>query len=359
MSEMPTGEDLAKYPFLGIPDTRIELYDLTLKEMSSPEYSKIVERAVERMKQAIEGKEIVIDLFDRDSEILVYPLTLALAYGLRMRKEIERIAVAEQKRCEQLLIMEKHDQKLIEVAHEGLSWNLENINPNLEEQSSFKIPIKEYLEIAPRIQAPNWKLVNRYCVEGNVYLTKREVARLISEGVKNKILKKSMEDEIKRFELPSFFEPYVEEIIKLSNLKKQDYDEEMPAEMIEEAKPPCIVSIINDLASGKSLSHMARFTLTTFMINVGISTDDVLKLFSNVADFDEGKTRYQVEHIAGLIGSKTRYTPPKCDVLRSFGICIENGANCGRIRHPLKYYQNKARELMRKTRKDRGGNKAG
>jgi DNA primase large subunit len=104
---------------------------------------------------------------------------------------------------------------------------------------------------------------------------------------------------------------------------------------------------------------MARFTLTTFMINVGISTDDVLKLFSNVADFDEGKTRYQVEHIAGLIGSKTRYTPPKCDVLRSFGICIENGANCGRIRHPLKYYQNKARELMRKTRKDRGGNKAG
>jgi DNA primase large subunit len=253
--------------------------------------------------------------------------------------------------------METDDQKLIEVANEGLSWNLKNINLNLQGQSFFKIPIKEYLEIAPRIQAPNWKLVNRYCVEGNVYLTKREAARLISEGVKNKILKKSMEDEIKRFELPSFFEPYVEEIIKLSNLKKQEYDEGMPAEMVEEAKPPCIVSIINDLSAGKSLSHMARFTLTTFMINVGKNTEDVIKLFSNVADFDEGKARYQVEHIAGLIGSKTRYTPPRCDTLRSFGICREHGANCGRVKHPLQYYGNKARELIRRTRKDRGGNK--
>lgn len=35
------------------------------------------------------------------------------------------------------------------------------------------------------------------------------------------------------------------------------------------------------------------------------------------ADYSERMTRYQVEHIAGEKGSRTRYIPPKCDTLQA------------------------------------------
>jgi len=354
---MLTREDLAKYPFVRKASSFIEGYGLTLKDLATPEYSGIVKRAIERVRDSIEGKKIVTDWKDPETEILAYPLALAFLYGLKAGWVVRRFANAEQKRCDELLRMEK-DQKLVEIAKDGFGWDLEQVEINLEgKRFNFSLGVKEYLEVAPQFHSAEWKLVNRHLLRGIVLLKHNEVARLISESVKNKVVKRAAEEEVRKFQIPEAFGPYVEEVMKLVERRRPLYDDEAPIELVEEAKPPCIIAIINDLAAGKSLSHMARFTITTFMINVGENVDNVLKLFSNVVDFDEGKARYQVEHIAGKIGSKTKYAPPKCDVLKSFGLCVGADALCERVKHPLLYYKIRAREIARGMAKAKGGRK--
>jgi DNA primase large subunit len=354
---MPTREDLAKYPFLRKASSFIEEFEVTLKDLAAPEYSCIVNRAVERVKDSIEGKKIVVDLRDPETEILAYPLALAFIYGLKIKRVISRFAVAEQKRCDELLNIEKDNQKLAEVAKDGFGWKLELIDVNVEgEKFDFRLGVTQYLEVAPQFHSTHWKLVNRYLLNGEVFLKKREAARLISEFVKNKIIDRATEDEIRKFEIPEVFRSHLEEFMKLAK-RWQVYEDEAPVGLVEEAKPPCVMAIINDLAAGKSLSHMARFTITTFMLNVGESIEDVLKIFSNVADFDQGKARYQIEHIAGMIGSKTKYKSPKCDVLRSFGLCVGKDMLCDRVWHPMQYYRERAREIAKGAVIVRGGKK--
>jgi DNA primase large subunit len=354
---MPTREDLAKYPFLRKASSFIEEFEVTLKDLAAPEYSCIVKRAVEQVKGSIERKEIIVDWRDPETEILAYPLALAFIYGLKIKRVISRFAVAEQKRCYELLDMEKDNQKLAKIAEDGFGWKLIPIETNIEgSEFDFRLGVTQYLEIAPQFHSTRWKLINRYLLNGEVFLKKREAARLISEFVKNKIIDRAAEDEIKKFEVPEVFRSYLDEIIILAK-KLQIHEDEAPVELVEEAKPPCIMAIINDLAAGKSLSHMARFTLTTFMLNVGENVDDVLELFSNAADFDQGKARYQIEHIAGIIGSKTRYKSPKCDVLRSFGLCVGKDVLCDRVWHPMQYYRERAREIAKGAIKIHGGKK--
>jgi DNA primase large subunit len=74
-----------------------------------------------------------------------------------------------------------------------------------------------------------------------------------------------------------------------------------------------------------------------------MSPENVTELFKNFSDYSERMTRYQVEHIAGDRGSRTRYTSPRCDTLQTHSVCVNPDELCGRIRHPLVYYRRKAK----------------
>jgi DNA primase large subunit len=67
--------------------------------------------------------------------------------------------------------------------------------------------------------------------------------------------------------------------------------------------------------------------------------EKVIELFRNISDFNERMTRYQVEHIAGERGSRTPYISPKCDTLKTHGVCTNPDELCKRIHHPLTYYR--------------------
>lgn len=346
MREMLTKEDLAKYPFLKGAASFIESHGLTFREIVSEEYSYIVKRAIERAKLGLEGKWAELDSVDPETELLAYPLALAFIYGMKMGWAVRRFANSEQKRYFELL-KEEEKGKLVEIADNGFGWRLEGTELMFSgEAFDFSMPMEEYLEVAPSFHSPDWKLVNRHVSGGRVYLKHTDVARLLSEAAKIKIIKKAEEEDVKRFQIPEELAPKLEELRRLVK-DKRGYEEEAVVEIVEGAKPPCIVALLKDLAAGKSLSHMARFTVTTFLINTGESVENVLKLFSNVADFDADKARYQVEHIAGMIGSKTKYLPPKCDVLRSFGLCVGADSYCKMVRHPLQYYKIRVREIKR------------
>jgi DNA primase large subunit len=278
----------------------------------------------------IEGGVSPLQLGDPETEICL-TARAALVYASRVRWLVNRFATFEAKRCEELLKMEAAP-KLAEVAKASFGWRVGLEDLKLEwERLTFSLGMAEYLEVAPQFHSPSWKLTNKYVDRGRVFLDAKDFARLLAENLKLRIIRKAGEEGVKDFELPAALQPHLGSIAGLLEGKRQLYEDEFPDGLVNDARPPCIVAIMNDLSAGKSLSHMARFAITTFMLNVGESVDGVLKLFGNVADFDEGKARYQVEHIAGITGSRTKYAPPKCEVLRSFGLCAEPDRLCATV----------------------------
>jgi DNA primase large subunit len=123
----------------------------------------------------------------------------------------------------------------------------------------------------------------------------------------------------------------------------------MPESVVMEAFPSCIKSVYDRISTGHQASHMGRFALTSFMLSVGMSEEDVFKFFRSVSDFNERMTRYQVEHIAGTRGSRTKYTPPNCTTLRTHGICISPEPECEKAVNPLVCYKKKLKTLPEKN----------
>jgi DNA primase large subunit len=123
--------------------------------------------------------------------------------------------------------------------------------------------------------------------------------------------------------------------------REQIQREEMPDRVVMEAFPSCIKGVYERVAAGRPASHIGRFALTSFLLNIGMSEEDVFKFFRSVSDFNERMTRYQVQHIAGTRGSGTKYTPPNCATLRTHGICISPEPECRGAVNPLVCYKRK------------------
>jgi DNA primase large subunit len=120
---------------------------------------------------------------------------------------------------------------------------------------------------------------------------------------------------------------------------------ELPRVPVPEAMPPCVRHLIDNLAEGKNVQHMGRFTLASFLSNIGANDDDIVKAFKPASDFSERMTRYQVEHIGGKRGGRTKYTCPKCDTLKTHGVCYRPDDICKTIGNPLSYYKKKSSVL--------------
>jgi len=60
--------------------------------------------------------------------------------------------------------------------------------------------------------------------------------------------------------------------------------------------PPCVSHWLAELGKTHELDHYARLNLAIFLIRHGWSVDDIVSVFSIANDFDEARTRYQIEY---------------------------------------------------------------
>ncbi|HEV2449577.1 MAG TPA: hypothetical protein VGU43_04095, partial [Thermoplasmata archaeon] len=126
--------------------------------------------------------------------------------------------------------------------------------------------------------------------------------------------------------------------------------------LVAAAFPPCIRYMRRSLDAGENLSHSGRFALAAFLHKVGANADTIVDSFRGAPDFDEGVTRYQVEHITSRDGGEG-YAPPECATLRTHGHCMWNGDPAAPepadrapdglcheswLHHPLQYYRARA-----------------
>ncbi len=252
-----------------------------------------------------------------------------------------RFSLAEAKRASELLKDEKKE-KLLDVAN-NFNWNIRLVEDVKLPHYVFAVRFPVFLKNATGFHDKNWKLVNHLLIDGEVYLTKREVSRLLEEEVRRYIEGK-VDTKIKH--LPQSINARVNQLRQHAAGKREKIQiEDMPKRVVIEAFPSCIKSVYDRVAAGRPASHIGRFALTSFLLNIGMTVEDVFKFFRSVSDFNERMTRYQVEHIAGTRGSGIKYIPPNCSTLRTHGICMSPEDECTGAVNPLVCYKRKLNNL--------------
>jgi len=208
-------------------------------------------------------------------------------------------------------------------------------------KEDVRLHVSDYLRAACRIRSREWKLINRNLERGYVELTRENFLRVIEELLRGRLAE--------RIAIPSSItrsDEVNKHLAELTPISEARFSEIDLGEFDAECLPPCMKKILSDLQAGLNVPHSARFAITSFLLNIGLSVDDVITLFSSAPDFDVEKTKYQVEHIAGARG--TEYTAPACDTMLSYHNCYRN-ESCKRINHPIDYYRRCKQKSSRKA----------
>ncbi|MCD6512753.1 MAG: DNA primase large subunit PriL [Thermoplasmata archaeon] len=316
---------IARYPFLEEAREWVKSEAVSIEEvLNEAVYDRARERAMERVKQAVE-KGIIkpypcVEESDCVMEIFSYPIARMIVAAVESDFLIRRYALAEAKKAYETL--KNEDASFI-------NFMLEKFGISMHDG---KIHFTDYLKYAPTWHS-KWKLVNRIMERGYIRLEKNEMARLLQEAIRKKI-----QDELFYLFAPPEVRKIFGELINRLRAKtvvKEDKKYEGEESMVY--FPPCIKSLISAARNGINIPHVGRFTLVTFLNAVGMPIDDIVSLFRSSPDFNEEKTRYQIEHITGKI-SGTIYSVPKCATIRTWGLCNPDEL-CRKVSHPMIYYR--------------------
>lgn len=343
---MISEREAAKYPFTRQTLALVESLDVKVDDLAAPHYAPVLDRGEQRVSEAIVDGAVGDGLPDDMAELLSFPVAVMLVTAVGDRFLDRRYALAEAERVNRLLRNEGEDL-ISEMAKTEFGWDIRTMRVMVDGQPyGFDLHFSDYLRNAAAFHEDKWKLVNRIVGGGYVQVTKMEATRLIQVEVEE-LIRDRVSKHVK-LSLPEEIQARVDRIAKLFEANRvRITGEEMPSEVVTEAFPPCIRHAFEGLMAGRRVSHMERFGLTSFLVNTGMDLEAIVKLYVSVTDFDEQLTRYQIEHIAGLRGSRTRYTPPTCATLRTHGVCHNPDTLCKRVRHPLSYYRLRVRELGR------------
>lgn len=326
-------EHLALYPFVSEASAYVESLGISVEKLlHSLAYRAARARGIERVMQTLEGeikKPPISGEPQSLSELLSYPFARMLVACVDDQLFTRRYALAEAKATYTLLKEEPVNILLDLAADFKISAEAE--------ASHLNVHFTDYIRFSGSLKDPYWKLVNRHLRRGWVEITKDDFARLLEEAVRERI-EKSFPIPVPE-EVSSFCSPYVSEVKEKFEIQKKKFEETDFGEVEPGLFPPCIAYALANVQGGVNLAHSMRFAMTSFLLTVGMSTEEILNLFNVSPDFDAEKTLYQIEHIAGSSG--TAYKPPSCETMRTYGNCIGKDRLCEKINHPLNYYQKK------------------
>jgi DNA primase large subunit len=352
-------EYFARYPFLRESSSYIRGKGPTLEKLlSGGEYARVRSRGRERVRDALENQEIkpgsTATRAECLIEILSYPLARIIVSAVNDTFLTRRYALAEAERAH-ILLQGETPGTVLDISKELGLDAAEDEPVRLMRNSQalqgirFRVNFVDYLRYSSAMRGGTrgaWKLVNQELEKGHVHLPADKFLRIVQQAVQQKI-ESELPLELEKAIRDGFRDDVRELREKLENHKKKFRTDDVGKLSVVNL-PPCMRRLLSMAQAGENIPHQGRFALTTFLHTLGMSADDIIKLFSLSPDFDVKKSRYQVEHITGVISS-TEYTPPECSTMKTYGICFEPDSLCGRewMTHPLKYYRTKTGRRMR------------
>ena len=198
-----------------------------------------------------------------------------------------------------------------------------------EKQSTpLRIFFTDFLKLASNLRDDDRRLINNPLENGYVFITPHTLTRLLQEYVRNKFLFKRNEAPTDRerlkqdsFKFEKFKELY-DNIEDIWNLKKEEY--EFPVGVVFKEGvdtsvlfPPCMGNILLKAQESQNLPHTERLVILFFLHAIEYPIDMIIQIFSSLPDFNEEKTRYQVE-----FAKKKGYIPHSCLTLKSLDLCM-------------------------------------
>jgi DNA primase large subunit len=335
VQEVPTPsitlEVLAKYPVL---EEAKQFFDVFTVE----ELDHLADAVKARLLEAVErGEKGILPREDPMEDLLTFALARVLCLAIGESWLLRRWALAEAARMERFLHVEAEELKTIVLKS---VLNIEAVDDKrLSDEFSYKIHVAEYLKINRELSGPEWRLVNRMVHRGYVHLTEAEVVRLFRQKAYQWLSSAEGAPKVTIKQLPPKLQEAAEDVMKGLVRLRSAYIYETDATPATEGWPPCMEAIKTRIAEA---SHRELFTIAAFLVNKGYTVEQILSMLAERPDFNERIARYQVEHIAGLRGSRTKYRPPACQTMKAYGLCIEDGRLCPRwIRNPIEYRKTK------------------
>jgi DNA primase large subunit len=329
--------DIAKYPFLNGASDYIRETHFDFEEFNRPEMRHIINRAAERMETELSSGTIYQKLDKYEVEILTFLVTLMVAKYIGIGLILKKYSLFEAMRAERFLSEDLKKEKNEQRKHLLLSKIFEElfkvtVDVDSTDNRLFKVRVTDYLMRASHFHEQEWKLINRLVHMGYVYLDAEETVRLIRSELSTLIY-----DKVKSMTLSTLPETIKVKAEELRVKLVPHY--EYRIHKGEDYYPPCIKHALEIMNQGENLPHSARLMLATYMLTIGKSIDDIVMLFYNAPDYNEKITRYQVQHLAGLKGSHTKYSVPSCEKLRNENLCFAT-EECNGIINPIQFGRN-------------------
>ena len=336
---------LARYPFLPAAAEWFAREGPSLEEVLGDRvYAAARAKGRERVRLAIEDSTLAAARLTDASpprelleEAISYVYGRILVSALGDPYVVRRHALAEAVRVKSYLEDEDDAEVVAECARAaGLAFE--------PDAGAFRAHFTEYLKQAVHLKDMEWKLVRQPVRGGLVVMDRRTVARLVQEALRRRI-----EAELPRpvsVEVKQRVEPDLKPLRELAAARKERYSTEGAFGKVDlSILPPCMQHILGQLQRGENAAHNARFAIVTFLHKIGMTSEDIMRLFAQAPDFREDLTRYQVEHITGVT-SGTTYSVPGCDNLQTFNLCHADDLcrsrtrdGNARVRYPGDYYR--------------------
>ena len=338
----------ARYPFLSATKAAVAEDDPNIVDLVSDGGSETLNRALERARGAIRDREIGDRHPNPRVEVLSYPIGRILVSLTGETVACSRLARAEADAAKRELATEGtgrssrkrgladgNDPQSGETDREVLLDEFDLADALIERETgqSYVIPVPDYLPLAVAARDDEWKLRRRTVHDGDVHIERNEINDLVRAAVERRIADG----------LPvSVPNPVADELIEEMALLRDDLNEVGLIRDIDTVAPdlfpPCVSHILEEIRNGEHLEHHSRFAVTAFLGSIGMSTDEIVDLYTVNPGFAEEMTRYQSDHILGNTGP-IEYSTPACETMKSHGDCHAPDDRCDSIKHPMAYYE--------------------
>lgn len=328
----------ARYPFLRDAKAAVEDADVDLMAVIESEPSPILQRAVERVRGAIDDGRVPDPSPDSEVELLSYPVARILVSLVDNPVLTNRYALAEARRAFDLLGDELRSDSLLRSSRatrlsEGeLLEEFDLADRVRPTEDGYEVAVTAYLMLTTELREHRWRLVNRGLSDGMVPIRREALETLMQEAIRLRVADGLPLDVPEP--IADGLSDYVGEIqASLADVRiPTDIDRIEP-----DAFPTCMRRLYDQMRTGEDLSHTERFTLVSFFCAIGGTADDIIKICEITQPSERERVRYQVEHVHGETRS-TAYPPPTCETLASLGMCDLHEA-CTQYGHPLATYE--------------------
>jgi DNA primase large subunit len=329
---------LAKYPFLREASAYIRAENVTLEELlTEPAYARARSmgkaRVIEALEKGAPTDRVAVVTADQLAMLLAYPAARILVSALEDTYLIRRFALREAIAAETRLGAESEALVLHVSAEIGMELRREN--------GLFRLHFTDFLRFTNTMRDAPWKLINQHVDRGYVYLRRERAIRVMRNAIQRHIeqgLPLPVNDDIL-----NAFRSDIREVRGLLEAKKATFKAQEIGKVSITRFPPCMYNLLAQIQNHENVPHMGRFAIVSFLHHIGLSNEEIFRVFGDVPDFAADVTKYQIDHITGAT-SPTEYTPPECATMKSYGICPGPDRICLTIRHPLSYYRKKGHE---------------